>query len=257
MKLFDPDPGIRWLFCMTHPDDEISICAWVHRLTRAGAEVFMCWTHSKPEREAEARAVAELLGVHQGNLSFLNAPDRDTCDHMANLVPLMREVIEEARPDRIVCGAFEQGHLDHDATNWIVHHAWEGPVLEIPFYHTYCTRLQTLNRFADATGQDVIRLTPQEERFKLTVAKQFPSQNIWSVLWWYEVWQRTKLKPAQLSKSERLRLQTHVDFRKPNLPPKMSAKVSAHASWHRWLGAVDRAETQLEASTSEGVGVTR
>src|SRR5665213_269145 len=230
---------------MTHPDDEISICAWIKRLTQVGAEVFMCWTHSLPQRESEARAVAELMGVHQANLAFLNAPDRSTCDHMARLVPLMREVIADAKPDRIACGAFEQGHLDHDATNWIVHQAWDGPVLEIPFYHTYCTRLQTLNRFANPTGQEVMRLHALEERFKLTVAKQFPSQNIWSVLWWYEVWQRTKLKPARLAKSEYLRLQTHTNFTVPNLPPKMAERVTRSESWKRWLKAVEAAEAEL------------
>ena len=48
MTLFDADIGERWLFCMTHPDDEISICAWIRRLTDAGVDVFLSWTHSTP-----------------------------------------------------------------------------------------------------------------------------------------------------------------------------------------------------------------
>ena len=147
MKLFDPDPTLRWLFCMTHPDDEISICAWIRRLAAAGAHVSMCWTHTAPHRESEARAVADLLGVPAQNLTFLGAPDGTVCNHLAELLPLMRTAVAKARPDRVVCGAFEQGHLDHDSTNWLVHRAWNGLVLEVPFYHSYHTRLQTMNCF--------------------------------------------------------------------------------------------------------------
>lgn len=246
MKLFDPDPKLRWLFCMTHPDDEISICAWISRLTAQRNPVFLCWTHCTPEREAEARAVAEVLRVPAENLAFLDAPDGHACDHMARLAPDLSEVIEASAPDRIACGAFEQGHLDHDATNYLVNRLYDGPILEIPFYHTFAKRAQCLNRFANPAGQEVLHLTAEEQRLKKTVARQFPSQNIWTVLVWYEVWQATRLRRMELTKTERMRLQSHKDFRTPNLPEQLSAAVRVTASWRRWLRAVDEAERDLK-----------
>lgn len=250
MKLFDPDPTLRWLFCMTHPDDEISICAWIRRLTRAGAHVSMCWTHTLPHRESEARSVAGLLGVAPDALTFLDAPDGHVCSHLAELLPRVREVITQSHPDRVVCGAFEQGHLDHDGTNWLVHRAFDGPVLEVPFYHAYHTRLQTMNTFAHGACGEVLQLTPEEARFKRHVARQYPSQNIWTVLVWHEVYQAARLRPARLSTREWMRLQTHRDFKTPNLPPRLAAKVSRTASWQRWVACVEAAEAELDRSTA-------
>ncbi|MHB8636430.1 MAG: PIG-L deacetylase family protein [Fimbriimonadaceae bacterium] len=246
MKLFDPDPKLRWLFCMTHPDDEISICAWIHRLRQAGAHVSMCWTHTAPHREHEARGVAKLLGVTEDNLTFLNAPDGGVCNHLAELLPTMRRVVTKARPDRVVCGAFEQGHLDHDSTNWLVNRAWAGPVLEVPLYHAYHTRLQNMNCFAQGRCGEVLHLAPDEARFKRRVARQYPSQNIWTVLLWHEVWQAARLRPARLSTRECMRLQTHNDFTVPNLPPKVAAKVVKTPAWMRWRAAVQAAETAVQ-----------
>src|SRR5438445_654803 len=69
MSVFEP--GFRWLFCLTHPDDEIAIGAWIRRLTKSGCDVFLSWSHDTPIREEEARAAAEMLGVPQNRLIML------------------------------------------------------------------------------------------------------------------------------------------------------------------------------------------
>lgn len=240
VKAFDLDPNLRWLFCMTHPDDEISICAWIQKLAHAGAEVHLSWTHSNPIREAEGRETAKILGVPQERLHFLTATDGSVCDQLQELLPQFQKLMKETAPDRVACGAFEQGHLDHDSTNWLVNHSFDGPVFEIPFYHTYARRLQTMNRFADPAGQEILHLTKAEQKLKLQVAKAYRSQNIWSVLWWYEVWQMTRLKPVELRKRETMRLQTWKDFKRPNLPEPQRALVEASVPWKRWLAAVER-----------------
>jgi LmbE family N-acetylglucosaminyl deacetylase len=242
VKAFDPDPANRWLFCMTHPDDEISICAWIKRLTSTGASVHVNWTHSNPIRELEGRAVAALLGVPDNKLSFMRATDGSVCDELDVLLPQFKDLIARVEPHRIVCGAFEQGHLDHDSTNWLVNQCAHVPVFEVPFYHPYTRRLQTMNRFAThSQGDERIALTPDEARLKIQVAKSFRSQNIWTVLWWYEAWQKTKLKPIELRKRELMRLQVHRDFRTPNLPPRLRSQVESSAPWQRWIAAMDRA----------------
>ena len=238
MTAFDSDPAIRWLFCMTHPDDEISICAWIKRLTSNGNSVFLSWTHSTPRREAEGRAVAEYLGVPQTNLRFLGAIDGAAVDEIPRLIDEYRDWIALASPDRICCGAFEQGHIDHDSTNFVLNQVFEGPILEIPFYHTYLSRIQTINRFAAPDGEQILNLSEAERQLKLHVAKQYKSQNIWRVLFWYEVWQALRLHPIELAKTERMRLQTHRDFTRPNLPPSLRAKVENSQTWQRWLKTI-------------------
>lgn len=239
MTIFDPEPRLTWLFAMTHPDDELSVCCWIKRLADVGAEVWMSWTHSNPEREEEARSAARLLGVPQDRLRFFCAPDGHVAEHIAELVPGFKGLIQEVRPDRVVCGAFEQGHLDHDATNFLVNRAFEGPVLESPFYHTYTHLIQTINRFADPSGEEVIELCDAEQEFKRVLSRAYPSQRIGDLLIWYEVWRALCGQRADLWKSERLRLQTHREYRQPNLPPALAARVALSKSWHRWLRAVE------------------
>jgi LmbE family N-acetylglucosaminyl deacetylase len=238
VRVFDPDPRLRWLFCMTHPDDEISICAWIRRLVSYGSEVHICWTHSNQIREAEARAVGLLLGVRSERLHFMHGTDGQIPEEMPILLPKFRALMVKVKPDRVCCGAFEQGHLDHDSTNYLVSQSFDGPILEIPFYHTYLTRFQRLNRFANPHGEEILHLDIEEQRLKTLIARQFPSQNIWSVLIWYELWQKARLKPMQLVQSERMRLQVPLNYRRPNLPPRLAAKVKRSPSWRRWKAAL-------------------
>jgi LmbE family N-acetylglucosaminyl deacetylase len=236
--IFDLDPQLRWAFCMTHPDDEISICVWIKTLVENGNPVFLSWTHDTPEREAEGRAAAALMGVPPQHLKFFGSPDGRVVEHIPSLLIEFADWFAQIRPDRVCCGAFEQGHIDHDATNFIVNRTFRGPVFEIPFYHTYLVRLQRINRFADHRGEEIKALDKFEQKFKKLVAKQYPSTNIWSVLLWYEVLQGSRLRRAELAQTERMRLQTHHDFLTPNLPPKLADRVKCSEKWRRWERAV-------------------
>lgn len=238
MSAFDFDPTLRWMFCMTHPDDEISICAFLRRLILNGNEVFVSWTHSKPIREQEARAVARLLGLCQDHLRFFGGTDGHVCEEIPQLLPEFAAWVREAKPDRICCGAFEQGHIDHDATNFLVSHCFRGPIFEIPFYHTYTTRLQTLNRFSDPRGEEILPLDEEDREFKLRVAKSYPSQNIWKILVWYEMSQNLRGRRQLLMKTERMRLQTHFNYRQPNHPPRLARRVRHCETWRRWKAAM-------------------
>ncbi|CAN5389328.1 hypothetical protein BH11ARM2_BH11ARM2_23860 [soil metagenome] len=241
MRIFDPDPSLRWLFCLTHPDDEISVCAWIKRLAENGNEVHLSWTHALPVRVEEAREVAKALGVSQENLHFHGGTDGSVCDEIGILKQRFQTMMEAVKPDRVVCGAFEQGHLDHDATNVLVNLTYRGPVLEAPFYHVYLTRLQTLNRFSDPRGQEIRELSREERAFKIQVARMYPSQNIWSILFWHESVRRATFRRSELLLNERLRLQFHHDWRTPQHPERLRKKVEASPKWQRWLAAMDRA----------------
>lgn len=243
MKAFDFEGDYRWLFCMTHPDDEIAICATIKRLTDLGKEVHLSWTHHLPVREQEARAVAHKLGVPQKNLYFLGSTDGSTCEELVTLLPKFKGMIDSSKPDRVVCGAFEQGHLDHDATIWLARQAFSGPIFEIPLYHTYrYPQLQRLNEFSDPSTGETLPLDQNEQRLKLEIAKNYPSQNIWQVLLTYEIVSRIMFRPANLRFRERMRLLETNDFRTPQHPTELADKVARHHRWERWLRALDAAE---------------
>ncbi len=240
--IFDLDPSRKWLFCMTHPDDELTICAWIRTLVRNGNDVFISWTHSAEEREKEARNGAKLVGVPEPNLRFFGAPDTKIAESIPALLPKFRAMIDEISPDVIVCGAFEQGHMDHDATNYIVNRVFEGPIYEVPFYHTYDRLNQTLNRFSDSRGEEIWDLDQEDRAFKVEMAKQFPSQTIWQILWCHEMVRLITLRKAELVWTERMRRQIHRDFRTPNHPPLIAERVLRTRSWERWVRAVRIAE---------------
>ena len=244
----------RWLFFFTHPDDEISIVAWIKRLCDADATVHCAWTVSNPIREAEARAMVGSLGVPQENMHFYEAPDGDACEHIRDMIEFASRVIEIAKPDRIALGAFECGHIDHDSTNVAVAHAnrQRVPMFEIPFYHTYLTRIPVINRFADRSGEELIQLTKDEQSIKVRASRAYKSQNIGSLLFWYSVLGWAKLRPVALCKTERMRLQTHFEFTMPNLPSALAAEVAKSSKFNRFAGAVRSINPISECNSSEG-----
>jgi LmbE family N-acetylglucosaminyl deacetylase len=239
MSLFDFQRGEKWHLAMTHPDDEISIAAFAKRLCEGGAEVSMSWTHSNPVREQEAYSAAAKIGVPRERCFVFGAPDGNVVDHLLPLSDRLSEMFATIRPDRVVCGAFEQGHLDHDATNFLVNRCFEGTVLEVPFYHAYLRSYMRINRFADPAGQEVIELSPDEVEWKKALAKGYPSQRIWWNLWWYEAWEVLRFRRPELARTERMRIQVHRDFRSPNLPPDLAERVKRSPKWRRWIAALD------------------
>lgn len=237
MSLFDLSKR-RWLFCMTHPDDEISICAWMKRLADNGNEVYLSWTHSNSIREQEGRKVAEQLGIPSQNLFFHDASDAKVCVEFRDVLPKFQTMMAQVKPDIVACGAFEQGHVDHDTTNVLVNTTFKGDVLEIPFYHTYLTKLQRMNEFSDSAGQEVLQLNREEIQLKRNVAKQYKSQNIWKVLMWSEIWQLSKGRQISLSSREIMRLQGHKVFRIPNHPLALSTRLEKSETWQWWCDHV-------------------
>lgn len=242
MKAFDFNPELRWLFCMTHPDDEISVGGFLFELHRAGAEVHICWTHSTPVRARESRVALDYL--HPDRLRFFEAEDGRVVDDLSGLVPKFRELMERVQPDRVVCGAFEQGHLDHDATNWLVNATFPGPVLEAPFYHTYLTKMPRVGRFADPDGEQILVLSREASGAKLKLARSYPSQRIW----WNLIWANLRASATgdgSLRATERLRFQTHFDFLTPNLPEPLRSRVEKSAKWRRWVEALANVQVPL------------
>jgi LmbE family N-acetylglucosaminyl deacetylase len=238
MKAFDTNPNLRWLFCFTHPDDEMSICAWIRRLVQNGNDVYLSWSHSTFVREHESRAVAMILGIPQSRLFFHKGTDGRIAEEMPELVRSYQRMMQDVRPDRVCCLSFEQGHIDHDATNFLVSQTFAGPICEVPIYHTYASKILAVNKFASPEGQEVLHLTRDERKLKLFVAKQFPSQKIWPAVRLYRALNTARLRPNHGVGTERMRVQKDLNYLKPNLPPKLAGRVRKTATWLRWKRAI-------------------
>lgn len=157
---------------------------------------------------------------------------------MTEVFPSIVRMIHRVQPDRLVVGAFEQGHLDHDATNFMVNHAFDGPIFEVPLYHAYCQLIPTLNRFATDEGEELLELLEHEVALKKRIAQCYPSQTIWGNLVWYSLLSKIRMEREPFGLIERMRLQRHKDFLTPNLPKSLSRRVRKTGRWKRWEAAV-------------------
>jgi LmbE family N-acetylglucosaminyl deacetylase len=244
VRAFDESCKDTWLFFFAHPDDELAICAWISRLVSTGNRVHMCWVHSTPVREKEARCSASLLKVPQSQLHFLSGKDGHIVEQMSTLAEEFRQIIRVVKPDRVCTCAFEQGHLDHDATNFLAANTFAGPILEYPLYHTYLTTYKRVNRFASQDTGEVLRLCAGERALKHKISNCYPSQPLKLKLTAYELINLARLSPQRLALTERLRFQTHFEFLQPNLPEPLSRKVVESDKWRRWRSGVEAFEPQ-------------
>lgn len=240
MRAFDINPQLKWLFVMTHPDDEMSVAAWMRRLVRAGSEVHMLWAHSNSVREEESRKAAELIGVKPENLEFFTLPDGRLVEHLRELREGLRQRIAEHGYDRVAVTAFEQGHLDHDSVCYAVCKTFEGPVLQYPMYYPYTRSFQVLQQFSNDVGVEKLALDPKESEFKWKVLGCYPSQTIrrnaichkWMLSW--------VPGQEQLDKREYLRYQPNLRFDRINHPSPVREEVERSPQWRKWLQHVQK-----------------
>lgn len=235
---FDVGQGERVLFAFSHPDDEMVVAAFLQRLTQQGTPAQFCWLHSTPVREEESRAAMSVLGLAGDYLTFLSAPDGKILESIPEIEPEVRALIERFRPTRVVTQAFEQGHIDHDATNFIVHRCFDGPIFEVPCYHTYLTRVPRILRFADPVGEETIELTQDERRMKKGLVRLYGSQSLRRNLMLYKILFGMTFRDTAFFAKERMRLQGQIDYTRPNLPEPTASKVATSATWRHWRQAV-------------------
>lgn len=238
MKALDFSPGIRWLFCFAHPDDELAVAAFLKRLVQYGATVSAAWFHSTPIRQAESESAAIHIGI--GRSVFLDFPDGGFVHRLPELQSQVTEVIASVQPDRIVCASFEQGHLDHDSLNWAVCRAFRGPIIEFPEYWPYSPKVRVVNRFPAPEGEEVLELSPGEQAWKRCLARMYPSQGIRGYLGWYEVWKKLMLRPANLIRTERVRVQPGIDYMTPAHAGRIRERILRSPEWKTWMKAISQ-----------------
>lgn len=238
MKAFEVGPDERVLFAFTHPDDELALTAFISRLLKQGVPIRVLWTHSTPVRAAESRNAMRALGVPSDSLTFFETEDGNVISSVSELRGIVAALVKEFRPTRVVTHAFEQGHIDHDATNLLVNLCFKGPVFEAPYYHTYLAKFPKLYCFSTPQGEETTALTPAERSMKKRLVRMYPSQTVRRNVFVYELVHTMTMRKPPLFQMERLRRQTHTDFLRPNHPEPMASRIARSKTWQRWvLGA--------------------
>lgn len=230
LKLFDDSQALRWLFLFPHPDDEIALAAWINHLVKSGVEVRCVWLHSTPVRRAESEAAMKLLGVEQ--FKFFNFEDGGFVKAIPNMLSFITEVVSEFDPDRIVTTAFEQGHLDHDATNYVASLLGDYVTFEFPMYHSYDRKLQTVNRFVEPLSGEARLLAEEDRELRRAVLKFYKSQRIGKILNFYDRW-----IDSDVIRFEKLRVANH-SYSEPVGDDKRRARLRRSAKWKIWLDAI-------------------
>lgn len=236
MSVFAIEPGQRWLFCFAHPDDEIAIAAFIRRLIIGGAVVEMMWIHSDEEREWEARCAAKEIGAASDCLQFFEFPDNRFIEKIGAITAKIESRIQTFEPDRIVCAAFEQGHLDHDALHVAVRCAAGGlPVYEFPEYAPFTPFVKVIAEFCDGDPGEAIKLSDEEIQWKAKVISLYQSQALPKLLMWRRIQDALVGREPVWMKFERLRVARAYDFTQPVRPDWIAHNLHAKKQWAKWM----------------------
>jgi LmbE family N-acetylglucosaminyl deacetylase len=117
----------RYLFLFAHPDDEVLISGTMKLLVQAGAEVHAAWTTSGDKfvkreiRESELQRSMDILGLDESRIHLLRFPDLGMVAMMEEAAESATSLLSAIKPDIIFANAYEGGHPDHDAVNFLAY----------------------------------------------------------------------------------------------------------------------------------------
>jgi LmbE family N-acetylglucosaminyl deacetylase len=185
----------RILLLIPHPDDEIvGAATMIARRHAAGDRFFglyltsgvpaaeQLWRWDRQRREArvaqrrdEARAAAARLGIEP--VGFSNWPSRTLKSHLAAAVAWIDRSLAEHAIDALWVAAWEGGHQDHDAANFLAAQtAGNRPILEFAEYNAG-GGTSNWNRFAAPNGSEtMVRLSPDEIEAKRALLAIYRSE---------------------------------------------------------------------------------
>jgi len=183
-KFFDYN---RYLFVLTHPDDEIYSCAFMQQLIMDGKQVYVLYVTSGdyrgkeqgPIREVEALSSMEIIGVDKEKTHFLRIPERQLMNIVSEMSDAILEVSEMVSPDCIITHDFEGGHNGHDAVSFAtskVSSKYNISLYVFPSYHNWPEN-RLWNQFTpgkDAT--DTLLLTKEMKALQERVIKCHKTQ---------------------------------------------------------------------------------
>jgi len=188
LNLFD---GRVYLFLLAHPDDEVFIVGTMRQLLVKGVDVHAAWLTSGDFdgkgalRERELGEAMQILGLHRSRVHLMRLPDLGLVRLMDRAAADVTKLMDRIRPDVVFADAFEGGHPDHDAVNFL---AYEGSyraslrarLFEFPLYNGSGPALTwwwRINGFPPGTGQTYYnRLDDDEIDRKYRIMRAYSSQ---------------------------------------------------------------------------------
>jgi LmbE family N-acetylglucosaminyl deacetylase len=187
--------GSRILLLAPHPDDELAgCCAAIGRARAGGSSVSIAFlTTGIPARERlwpwdranhpahvqrrreEARRVCAELGAEIVHFSEIAA--RRLKSELGAVRDLVVTLCAARQADALWVPAYEGGHPDHDAANFIASTLRRDlPVWEFSEYNFCGSRLHS-NEFPAATGKEIeLKLTEAEQRLKRKLLAMYASE---------------------------------------------------------------------------------
>lgn len=187
--------GQRILLLVPHPDDEIVGCATAIGRARAdGASVALCYlTNGVPERSVlfpwqrrrhaawigrrwqEAMEAARRLGVAEAGR--LDIATRTLKSHFAQAEALIARALAETSADTLWTPAYEGGHQDHDAANFLASRCTDrAAVWEFSEYNRAGGVVRGQTFFDARGGEREIALTPDERATKRALLAVYASE---------------------------------------------------------------------------------
>lgn len=187
--------GRRILLLIPHPDDEVVGCgAAIGRARARGARVFGLYlTTGVPAAETlwpwqrrgyadrvarrwrESLAVADRLGLEIAG--SLTGPSRALKDRLGQAHAMAVRVLDAARCDTIWTPAYEGGHQDHDAANFLASRlADRAPVWEFSEYGFAGGRVHAQEFLAPDGSERVLELDAAERALKRALLDAYASE---------------------------------------------------------------------------------
>ena len=228
----------KFLFVFAHPDDDVFIAGLMRRLISSGTDTLGVWLTSggylggQKRRENELREATSVLGLPTDHCKMLRFPDLGLIDSMNRASTELAEILRDYQPENIFVTAFEGGHPDHDAANFIVYEArfrsqLHCQLFEFPLYNgsgPFWTWRWRINAFPPGGPATVFQtLTPLEIDCKRKIMKIYSSQ------WMYMV-------PAQLVRSRNVLMNLGEPYRL--CPENRDHTIAPHTrklNYERWF----------------------
>lgn len=123
------DKNAKYLFMFAHPDDEVLISGTMKQLIDQGAEVVAAWVTcgeyfgNIETRLRELARVIALLGLKENSVHLLRLPDLGLVSMLDQAADTVADMLKSVKPDAIFANAYEGGHPDHDAVNFLAYEA--------------------------------------------------------------------------------------------------------------------------------------
>lgn len=189
-------PHARYLFLFAHPDDEVVISGTMKLLVQAGAEVHAAWTTSGDKfvrreiRESELQRSMDILGLDESRFSLLRYPDLGMVAMLEEAAESATSLLSDIKPDIIFSNAYEGGHPDHDAVNFLAYESSARlgvapDLFEFPLYNGTGTFLHwkwRINHFP--TGGPAVLHNPLSDdamRCKYKMMQAYSTQRLYMV----------------------------------------------------------------------------